>query len=475
MTISSQATEKFWNTLLSKIEEGRVIPVIGPELLEVTINGRTERLEQAVARRLAKRFDVDVATQENISLHEVVAHAQRTDHLDQTVTDYHTEVHHAIREFGALSPPEALHSLARIEDFQLYVTLSFDNLMTQALYQIRDMQNAKKQHIGYAPNLRRSEIDLPAPARQLEEPHVYALFGKSCAAPEFVISEEDLLEWIASLQDADNQPPHLFDALRSHHLLFLGCSLPDWLLRFFVRLTREGRLSETQPRNESETLVDTHLPDQPHLVTFLDHFSPRTHCLQVSPAAFIAELETRWRERRQQHSRGIVQDVPADLRPGGVFLSYASDDATAATCLHDTLTDRRIDVWFDSKRLGAGDSYEKIIRRNIAQCGVFIVVISRATVDRLARWRDEHRNDPAKEPYFHKEWKLAIARAELFEGSLAIKPVRIDDVDLYDPLLPAGLRSLSCEYFPGGLAEERFLDQVKTNVRESRKSLAERT
>ena len=54
MTISSQATEKFWNTLLSKIEEGRVIPVIGPELLEVTINGRTERLEQAVARRLAK-------------------------------------------------------------------------------------------------------------------------------------------------------------------------------------------------------------------------------------------------------------------------------------------------------------------------------------------------------------------------------------------------------------------------------------
>ena len=69
MTISSQVTEKFWNTLLSKIEEGRVIPVIGPELLEVTINGRTERLEQAVARRLAKRFDVDVATQENISLH----------------------------------------------------------------------------------------------------------------------------------------------------------------------------------------------------------------------------------------------------------------------------------------------------------------------------------------------------------------------------------------------------------------------
>ena len=263
MTISSKATEKFWNTLLSKIEEGRVIPVIGPELLEVTINGRTERLEQAVARRLAKRFDVDVATQENISLHEVVAHAQRTDHLDQTVTDYHTEVHHAIREFGALSPPDALLSLARIEDFQLYVTLSFDNLLTQALHQIRDLQNAKKQHIGYAPNLRRSEIDLPAPARQLEEPHVYALFGKSCAAPEFVISEEDLLEWIASLQDADNQPPHLFDALRSHHLLFLGCSLPDWLLRFFVRLTREGRLSETQPRNESETLVEdrksTHL------------------------------------------------------------------------------------------------------------------------------------------------------------------------------------------------------------------------
>ena len=473
MDISKQASEKFWNTLLSKIEEGRVIPVVGPELLQVTVDGRTERLEQAVARRLVQRFDVQVEPHEALSLHAVIAQSQRADRLEQTVTDYHTEVHHILREFGTLIPSEGLFALARIEDFHLYLTLGFDTLLIQALHEIRQLSNTKKQHIGYAPNLRRAEIDLPRPARQLDEPHVYALFGKTCAAPEFVISEEDLLEWVAALQDADNQPPHLFDALRSHHLLFLGCSLPDWLLRFFVRLTREGRLSETQVRNESETLIDTGLPDQPALVTFLQQFSPRTLCLQVDPAAFVAELETRWRERRQRQNPVVDNDLPADLRPGGVFLSYARDDAHVATRLHEAMTGKHVDVWFDAKRLASGDIYEKLIKRNIGLCGVFVAVISRATLARLAQWRDEHHYDPGKEPYFIKEWKLAIARAELFEGSFAIKPVCVDDVDLYDPLIPAALRTLSCQQLPDGVADDRFVDQIKARVRESRKTMKE--
>ncbi|AGX86382.1 toll/interleukin-1 receptor domain-containing protein [Candidatus Symbiobacter mobilis] len=476
MAIKTQPTEKFWNTLLAKIEEGRVIPVVGPWLLQVTVDGRTERLEQAIARRLARRFDVEVdaVDDEDISLHAIVAQAQRADRLEQTITDYHTEVHNILRGLCALEPPEPLLALARIEGFRLYLSLCFDTLLIHALEKNRDLHNPKKQHIGYAPNLRRTEIDIPAPARQLDEPHVYALFGKSCAAPEFVISEEDLLEWIASLQDTDHQPQHIFDALRSHHLLFLGCTLPDWLLRFFVRLTREGRLSETLARNESETIVDTRLPNQPGLVTFLDHFSPRTHCLQVDPAAFVTELETRWQARRQSSSPTVAADVPPDLHPGGVFLSYASDDAVAATSLHGAMTGRRIDVWFDAKRLGSGDSYEKIIKRNIGLCGVFVPVLSRATLARLAKWRDEHRNDPAHEPYFLKEWKLALARAELFEGSLAIKLVRIDDVGLNDPLLPAGLRALTCQHLPDGITTEQFLDQVKASVRESRKSAKDR-
>jgi hypothetical protein len=50
--------DRFWEALPTKIEEGRVIPVIGPELVQVALAARTESLECAIARRLADQSGV---------------------------------------------------------------------------------------------------------------------------------------------------------------------------------------------------------------------------------------------------------------------------------------------------------------------------------------------------------------------------------------------------------------------------------
>jgi hypothetical protein len=46
--------EEFWDDLLAFIEEGRAIPVVGPELLTIAVNGRETPLYRALAEQLLR-------------------------------------------------------------------------------------------------------------------------------------------------------------------------------------------------------------------------------------------------------------------------------------------------------------------------------------------------------------------------------------------------------------------------------------
>jgi hypothetical protein len=454
-------SDRFWETLLTKIEEGRVIPVIGSELVQTDSSSSAEVLEGVIAQRLADEAGISqLGLDGGLSLRDVVGRAHRADPQE----DYHGAVHRILRSIGNLTPPASMRALARITDFKLYVTLTFDTLLNRALEEERGITDPARQHIGYAPSLR--QVDLPLPIAQLDEPYVYALFGKACSAPEFVISDEDLIEWVTALQDPDNRPLNLFDALRTHHILFLGCALPDWLLRFFLRMTREGRVSATRP---SETLIDSAIPDQSGLVAFLDHFSPKTTILDIDPVSFVQELEQRWQKRKHNSPPPSAQELPPDLKTGGVFLSYASNDIDAARQLHTCLSNRQIDTWFDTNRLRAGASYDQIIQRNIGRCGLMIILLSKTTQDRLQRWQTEENYAPEKKPYFLTEWELALARESLFEGSLAIWPITVDSPDPSSHVFPKGLRKRTWEPMPGEAQMDAFVSRAKQAVREYRK------
>lgn len=454
----------FWPTLLDKIEEGRVIPVIGASLVQVELDGRRASLETHLARLLAERLDLAEDDDSVVvpRLFDVVARAHRADRE----SDYHSMVHRLLRELGSrITPPPALAQLARIGGFRLYLYFGFDNLLLRALDGERGLAQPESQHLAYAPNQTRT--DLPQPYASLHEPFVYALFGKSCPAPEFVISEEDLLEWVTALQDPDQRPPQLFDALRGNHLLFIGCDLPDWLVRFFIRLTRDNRFSFSRA---SETLIGLRPIDHVHLMSFFDQFSPKTQRLELDPTAFIAELESQWQARHAiAASMKPTVALPPDVRPGGVFLSYASDDVAAASRLYATLQERLIDTWFDARRLVSGASYDEVIERNIGRCGVFLVVLSEATVARLALWRDRDGYHPEKKPYFLREWELALSRRKLHADALMLMPVRIDAPDLGNPLIPEALRALTCASAPGGEADPALFDQIRQGVRDARR------
>jgi hypothetical protein len=80
-----------------------------------------------------------------------------------------------------------------------------------------------------------------------------------------------------------------------------------------------------------------------------------------------------------------------------VFLSYASQDAEAASRICDALRLAGVDVWFDQSALRGGDAWDASIRRQIKECALFVPIISANTQAR-------------EEGYFRREWNLAANR-----------------------------------------------------------------
>src|SRR5947208_1925847 len=108
-----------------------------------------------------------------------------------------------------------------------------------------------------------------------------------------------------------------------------------------------------------------------------------------------------------------------------VFLSYASQDTVAALRICGALRNAGVEVWFDQNELVGGDAWDAKIRKQIAECALFVPVISANTQARL-------------EGYFRLEWRLADQRTHLMSHDTPfIVPVVIDGTRDYDARVPA--------------------------------------
>ena len=104
----------------------------------------------------------------------------------------------------------------------------------------------------------------------------------------------------------------------------------------------------------------------------------------------------------------------ARIRAPAVFMSYASEDAAAATRICSALRQVGVEVWFDQSELRGGDVWDQRIRREIRDCTLFMPVISSNTASR-------------REGYFRLEWDLADQRGHMMARDRAfIVPVCLD-------------------------------------------------
>src|SRR6185503_18019681 len=286
--------EDAWDDLLNYIEERRVIPIIGPDLLRVQTPSGPRPLYEWLAEKLAVRLSVDtVGLPRPLTLNDVLCC-----YLGQRGRreEAYTRLRSIMREVE-FEPPAALRQLAQITDFNLFVSTTFDPLLERAVNLERYGGQPTAEVIAYAPN---RVADLPVERGQLQRAVVYHILGRLSASPTYVVSDEDMLEFICALQSEHLTPEKLFHELEHNHLLLIGSDFSNWLARLFLRMAKRKRLSD--PRDVGEILADDHTMKDERLVAFLQQVSVRTR-VYSGAESFVAELHERW-QRRQKPAAG---------------------------------------------------------------------------------------------------------------------------------------------------------------------------
>ncbi len=142
------------------------------------------------------------------------------------------------------------------------------------------------------------------------------------------------------------------------------------------------------------------------------------------------------------------------LRPGTVFLSYASEDRPAVQSIKEALEAAGVEVFFDKTALQAGENWDAKLKRSISESSLFIPVISKNTITRERR-------------YFRLEWNSAIEEAK--KASLSqtfIIPVVIDKTSPNEEGLPEEFSSPQWEVLPGGQPSAAFVERIKQLYRD---------
>jgi len=448
-------TDFSWEQLITRIEEGDVVPVVGRDVLQVIANNKKTMLYDYFAMRLATELDVKKVLRASNPLNAVVG-----TYLENggELPDVYVRLRRIVRAAAAeIEVPKSLKKLAAIQPFELFVTTTFDPMLELALNKVRFNGARGARPLSFA--LDRTD-DVTDDLLASGTPIIFHLLGRS-DAPPFAVTDEDMLEFVHSLQSDTRYPKRLLDELDEKFLLIIGNDFDDWLARFFIRSAKRERIY--MARSRSDFVADERVRKGHALRTFLQRFGKSMKIFTTGgPIDFIDALYEKWME---EHG-GSASEAPPEgpppaaatlpaVVPGCIFISYAHDDVALAQEVRARLDNAKFDVWFDS-RLTGGSRFASRIQQAIDQCAVFMPLISKQSLT-------DARRD------FRLEWDQALALARKGSPDLPfITPVAIDDTRYKDPRLPDVFNNLTWERLNDEFPRKEFVMQLRETVRRYR-------
>jgi hypothetical protein len=438
----------FWNELLGRISEGEVIPVVGSGA--VTFGLGDELLYPWLSQRLPVELGLK-ADNPPRDLQEVVD-AQRA--RNQPVERIYKHLYKIVDD-PDLRPGKTLVALAAIEGFPLFISTTFDPLLPRAVESASP--GGKPDERRCASSLRADWPDLPQEIGKLRYPLVYQILGRAEPVRDFVVWDDDVLYFLLRLDQQLPLRPNLSEALQKSHILVLGLSFSDWLLRFFVQVIKRQRLSDLAG---SELFIFDQLEPQERskVVVYFSRLTKQVHVMPIDPREFIKELFTRWRAKHPapEGDPYLMNKAHREKHgaPGCIFVSYASPDLEIARYVVNQLQKAGCLVWFDKEQLTIGQDWKEQLREAVEErCGLFLSLISGQTSARHDGFNIYERN-------------LAAKRRDTFANNAVFYlPVRIDEAPKDKPLIPEnephGTKTIQGVSKPGGHLDADFIGQLR--------------
>lgn len=434
-TPSSSADDKLWQRLERFLKAGTLVPVIGPGC--ITFGPDDQPLYPWLAEQLVERLGIEIpeGIERPLDLHEVACIHLASGRRITDLTDL-TEILFDLLDAPGLEPGPLLCDLARVGAFNHYVTLGFDPLMERALAKVR--YGGQKKPEVWEFSLDQPPVDLPFGTKEPPRALLAYLFGRVSPNPSFHLWDNDAIEFVWSLQRAMPSLNTLATTLTANNLIFLGTDFSDWLARFFLRVVRNKPLNQGKLQS---LLAERMMRRDAGDVVFYDALGGGIDVVNDSPLAFAREFASRALRGFALPDQAAVPTRPAvdrEMPRGAVFLSYCRVDKDFANRVFAKLQAHGCLVWMDTQDLQAGDNINKIIKNAIADCSVFLSLVTPTT-------------ETTEERYYHLERHLAAERRLKFaDGSNFYLPLAAEDVRLPPRGEPDGIEELLAVVAAGG-------------------------
>ena len=431
-----------WDEILKLISENQLTPIIGKELYKFVDGDNLVLLDARLSRQILASNNV--TDQPEMTLTQAVNYLVNEKIVDNSY-DLITPLKYMIGKINNEFP--LLTEFLSITDFNYFLNTEVsDNILENKLKTIR---NQKVDSIYWSDK----QLDDCKPLEGLDAPLVFNIFG-SLNSPYLALSDEELLEYTGTFYEKIKSTSNIKGAL-NQSLLFIGCSFPDWMVRFVLRLLTNQPLNQWGASNRKIYIINDDIEFNEEPNAFLKNYKVKTY--EGNTSDFVKELKTRWQKFDEEKKMKIeeAEKLGRPVAPKMIFLSYTREDKVAVETLKGSL--EKIDhvtCYYDIDRINAGDKWNDEINYNIRKADLFIPLIS--------------ANSLTHEGFIQEEWREGVNEEGVrrLDGRLKkfLMPIVIDNSNLYDPNLPAFFKELDIKPVLNGNPDEKFINNVKASL-----------
>lgn len=407
--LNTDSDEPLWDKLIQNIIDGKVIPVIGPEIL--TINGTD--INTFIIDGIGRKLSMQNSPR---SFSELVYAPEYKNTFGNRDRIYYQVSNLFAKKRFPSSP--LLERLLSIRQFPFVITTSFTPIVEDTM---RSIWKDELRVLRF--NNNPMENDDIKTGADLRKPTVYYMFGKVCdGVKKYVLTDTDMLDYVSSWLSNDNRirPKNLCNELKDKYLLMLGNNYSNWLFRFIWYSMRKSDLGHGMLAYD--TLDDS-------LITFLE----RTETFTKQNMSDVIDQIIKRLDRKLAENEKTKFNKPEENMD--VFISYSRSDSDVAERLYDILTAQGKRVWYDKHNLTDGGNFMEEIRKAIRTTKYFIPILS----ENIIKEKDFSH-------VYRNEWDTAIEVA-ISMGRTYIIPLAESGFDFYRAAIPDKMQQHNAIFF----------------------------
>lgn len=420
-----------WDELLDFISDRQLTPIIGKELYKFKENDNLIPIDEYLSKQLLESNNI--AGQPAVTLSKAVNYLLNEKKVKPM--DIGRKLKSMVKEINFEFP--LLTEFLSITGLNYYInTTVYNNLLEHKLSDVRKQQVTS---INFSINEPFSDCN---DLEKLDEPFVFNVFGSLLNTVDPALSEEDMLEYTGYFKEKMKNATNIINALKNKNLLFIGCSFPDWMVRFILRLLSNEPMHDWGSKR-TIMIVNDNSDLRKVQYDFLKNYDVITY--EGNTADFVQELGRQWKQKN-----------PLTVKNKMIFLSYTVKDKDAVEALKKAIEEiSNVTCWYDNREIIPGDDFKTEIAKNIKSADLFIPLISSNSLMH-------------KDGYVQLEWITAdnVNTFRKIDGNTGkyLMPVVIDDTNPYDTNVPKYFSELSIGKVPQGNPGQEFIKQVRETL-----------